>query len=331
MRALLSIAAIALCSAAHAQFAPQAGVAGSTAIPSSSPLFAGWATSCTVQRGYIDIADPPAGLTSLGDPANATGMSNSSIVSLGDSGVATLTFSGHLYNGSGPDFAVFENGFADPADPSMAFLELAFVEVSSDGVTFFRFPATSNTPVSPQVPGSGVYMDASKVHNLAGKYISGYGTPFDLQDLAGTPGLDVNNITHIRLVDVVGSVSGHSSTDKEGQVINDPYPTNFPSGGFDLDAVGAIHLISTGIDIAGPALQAAIFPNPATDKVNIRIAHAMGNTRLTLTSTTGAVLLQAPITGTTAELSIAKYPAGIYYLSISDDNGNTWTGKLARY
>lgn len=332
MRTILSIIAIAICSSAYAQFAPQAGLSGSTAIPASSSLFAGWASACTVERGYLDIATPSAGYTSLGEATNGIGAPNGSLVSLGDSGMATLTFTGHLFNGSGPDLAVFENGFPNPSDPSMAFLELAFVEVSSDGINFFRFPATSNTQITTQIPGSGVYMDASLLNNLAGKYIANYGTPFDLQELAGTPGLDVNNVTHVRLVDVVGAIGAHASTDKEGHVINDPYTTNFPSGGFDLDAVGAINFLSTGIDMPGNTLQVGIFPNPATDNVTININGSTGNnTMLTLTSVTGNVLLQVPVTNTTTELTVAHYPAGIYYLTLTDDNGNKWTGKLVRY
>ena len=54
---------------------------------------------------------------------------------LGDDGSLVLTFPAPIADGAGPDFAVFENAF------STEFLELAFVEVSSDGTNFTRFPA----------------------------------------------------------------------------------------------------------------------------------------------------------------------------------------------
>jgi hypothetical protein len=318
--------------AASAQYAPQAGIAGSTAIPATSSLFAGWATGCSLHRGYLDIANTASGYTSLGEEANATGMPDGSLISLGDSGVATLTFAAHLFNGEGADFAVFENGFKNPADAAMAFLELAFVEVSSDGNNFFRFPAYSNTPVSTQIPGSGVYMDAALIHNLAGKYVSGYGTPFDLNDLAGTPGLDVNNVTHVRIIDVTGALSPVGSTDHEGKRINDPYPTNFPTGGFDLEAVGAINMISTGVATHGQLLQAGVFPNPATGDVRLMVNDAIaGRAHFMLTSVTGSVLLQGIVTSAETTISVAHFPAGIYYLSVSDDNANKWTGKLIKY
>ena len=72
--------------------------------------------------------------------------------------------------------------------------------------------------------------------------MANYGTPFDLQELADTPGLDVNNITYVRIIDVVGSLdSQYASHDLKGHRVNDPWPTPFASCGFDLDAVGAIN------------------------------------------------------------------------------------------
>ena len=77
---------------------------------------------------------------------------------------------------------------------------------------------------------------------MAGKYYSGFGTPFDLSELAGNPDLDVQNITHVRIVDVVGTINEeYASFDVEGNKINDPYPTAFPACGFDLDAVAVLH------------------------------------------------------------------------------------------
>lgn len=51
--------------------------------------------------------------------------------------------------------------------------------------------------------------------------------------------LDVNAITQVRLIDVVGSINpAYGSTDALGNLINDPWSTPFATGGFDLDAVG---------------------------------------------------------------------------------------------
>ena len=318
--------------AAAAQYAPQATLPGSTAISATGGQFVGWASGCALYRGLQNIADPSLGLTIIGDNLSATGPADREVVSLGDSGVAVLTFSHPIYNDAGADFAVFENGFPNPADPTQAFLELAFVEVSSDGINYFRFPASSNTQATTQVPGSGVYMDASLLNNLAGKYIASYGTPFDLQELAGTAGLDVNNVTHIRIVDVIGALSAHASRDAAGNTINDPYPTNFPSGGFDLDAVGAIHQYGTAVKHIASNISVRIFPNPATDNITVVVDHVLPTgLSAVITTTTGTVIQQSLITGSTTILPLAQYPAGIYYLLLSDSNGNKWAEKIVKY
>lgn len=316
---------------AAAQYAPQAGIAGSTAISASSTDIVGWATSCTVQRGFIDIASPGLGNTTTGADADATGAANGSIVCLGDSGVATVTFAAALYNGPGADIAVFENGFKDPTNGSMAFLELAFVEVSSDGVNFVRFAANSNTPTNTQIPGSGVYMDATLINNLAGKYIANYGTPFDLEELKDAPGLDVNNITHVRIVDVVGSVSGHASHDQAGKMINDPYPTNFPTGGFDLDAVAAMHLHATGIATNNTVSGTGFYPNPASENITVHTTKNSGEQQIRIVSVTGTEVMRLTTTGKETEVSTTQLPAGFYQVLVCDNNQTVWTGKLVKY
>ncbi len=170
----------------------------------SEPNF--WAKGITVERGFVDITDPELGYASFGSEANALGKADGDVVSLGDSGVATVTFDDSIYvtNGEGYDFAVFENGFSIAGGGE--FLELAFVEVSSDGVNFFGFDSISLTATNIQVDGFGA-VEANDIHNLAGKHLSGYGTPFDLEELKNVSDLlDVNSITHIRITDVVGYV-----------------------------------------------------------------------------------------------------------------------------
>jgi hypothetical protein len=187
----------------------------------------------------MNISNPGLGLATAGTAADALGIAQgntSGVVSLGDGGQITLTFTGGIRNGPGADFAVFENGFSD------SFLELAFVEVSSNGSDFFRFPAISLTQTSTQVGGFGS-LDATNLYNLAGKYRAGFGTPFDLAELAGfSPLLDVGAVTHVRIVDVVGSINPlYASYDSLGNLVNDPWSTPFASSGFDLDAVGVLH------------------------------------------------------------------------------------------
>ncbi|HAR20435.1 MAG TPA: secretion protein, partial [Cytophagales bacterium] len=58
---------------AYGQFAPRAGQQGSTAIKSDSAVFKAWASSCTLHRGYMNMANPLAGRASAGNEKNAVG------------------------------------------------------------------------------------------------------------------------------------------------------------------------------------------------------------------------------------------------------------------
>ncbi len=228
---------------AQGPFPPAAGQTGSNAIAKDSSIIKSWATGVDVVRGYVQISDTSvyaagSNRATFGKPSNAlqTAEGNSvNIVSLGDGGMATLTFDRLIVDGPGADFAVFENSFGD------TFLEVAFVEVSSDGIHFSRFPAISLTDSDTQI-GPWDEIDPTNLHNLAGKYRQGFGTPFDLSEIPYDPLVDVNAIRFVRIIDVVGSIDAAFATyDSEGNIINDPYPTPFETGGFDLDGVAVIN------------------------------------------------------------------------------------------
>lgn len=242
---------------------------GSDAIAASDPRIVGWAVEAVaLQRGPEEIDDPLSPLASYGSEASALGPSDvlgnvdqpepgttapKPAVSLGDGGSITLRLNPPIRDASGPDFAVFENGISFNGG-SQFFMELAFVEASSDGIQFARFPAFSETPVTSQI-GSFAAIDPTDVHNLAGKYMAGYGTPFDLAELADRPGLDLQSVTHLRIVDVVGSLDPrYARHDSLGRVVNDPWPTFLTTSGFDLDAIAVLHQVATGY----PAWRAGV-------------------------------------------------------------------------
>jgi hypothetical protein len=317
-RRCLLVLIISLCviTAAQAQFAPAAGSSGSTAIHYDEPAFVSWATACSIYRGYRDIAVPDSGYATVGDSSAAIGMATTNgIVSLGDGGSATLTFDKPIVNGTGFDFAIFENGFS-VGGPGMAFLELAFVDVSSDGIRFVRFPAADNTQDSVQI-WNGSAEDCSLINNLAGKYTYGYGTPFDLDDLKDSAGLDINSITHVRVVDVIGSISDlYASRDINGHKINDPYPTNFGSSGFDLDAVGVIHQ-KTISGISDPIENdILLYPNPTSGSIYIS-SKSTGMSDLTITDVRGKIVTSTSFEGS-SRIDISALPAGIYAIRVID-------------
>lgn len=296
--------------AMEAQYAPQAGLEGSTAIAADSSLIIAWAQSCQVERGPLDIADEDAPAAGSGTTAAAVGAADGTTLSLGDGGSAVLTFAPPIRDEEGYDFAVFENGFGSPDGD---FLELAFVEVSSDGTNFYRFPAASLTQDTIAVGSFGT-LEAEKINNLAGKYYAGFGVPFDLAELVGIPELDIQNITHVRVVDVIGTLAEeYASIDSEGNKINDPYPTAFPSCGFDLDAVGVIHQqLSSAQDIAETSAF-KVYPNPVTGGQEIHLESSEFDITLVSILSAAGVPIQ---TYESMSFQIPDLPTGIYFLEI---------------
>ena len=208
-------------------YAPAAGVAGSTAIHMDDASFLSWATGWENYNLGTNVD------LTWQTPDKATGKAvgtSFDIVSLGRGGEITMTFGSSIFDGAGDDFAVFENSFSD------TFLELGYVEVSSDGTNFFRFDNDSLT--SGTVGGFGA-VDPTDITGYASKYRQGYGTPFDLADLAGTTGLDIYDIGYVKIVDIIGD---GTYLDTSGDVIYEPYPT-VGSAGFDLDAIGVMHAV----------------------------------------------------------------------------------------
>lgn len=217
-----------------AQFDPAGGEAGSKAVYFQSNLIQSWAQNVRIERGWMNKADTSLGLVSFGSEGDAAGMADGKFVSLGDGGYAEIKLAEPLQNRKGYEFAVFENGFKYSGG---YYLELATVSVSTDGIHFTNFPAVSLSDTVDQVDNGGV-LSPVKLDQLAGKHPANWGTPFDLDDLPDAEFLKRDSILYIRITDVTGSLNADYGTrDSKGSLINDPWPTPFPSGGFDLDAI----------------------------------------------------------------------------------------------
>jgi hypothetical protein len=201
-----------------------AGPYANIGVPAGDPAIALWAAA------VIDYAPAPGVNPGVSDPADALGPANGAIVSLGDltrpqidartpPGRITLSFDLPIMNGPGWDVLVFENAAA-LFSPPFVFGELAYVEVSSNGIEFARFPSVSlNVEPGQGVPGDteidGSFgrafagINTTNVYNLAGIHPSRVGTPFELDELAADPLvqsglLDLDNVQWVRVVDIPG-------------------------------------------------------------------------------------------------------------------------------
>lgn len=246
-----------------------------------NPIFRGWATDvyeyCPADEEWL-----PEGFWH--DPSEALGPAtgeNFDIVSLGELDAAeiaagaqpgrlTLSFGqagdgNAIRDGKGYDFAIFENGFVSLFNTFGGSVagemlgELGYVEVSSNGSDFARFPSVSLTAGPVGMYGT---IEISDIHNLAGKHPNSgglcTGTPFDLSDIAGDPlvvggAVDINDIRYVRIVDVPGDGSFPDratsfldltlwpsiSIYEDDHPIYDAWVT-YGSGGIDVEAVGVL-------------------------------------------------------------------------------------------
>ena len=314
MRKLFFILMAMVPVAAWAQFAPAQDKPGTTAMHADSSAFVAWATGCTVERGPMRVDKPENGLASYGADSLALGMPGGTydVVSLGDGGSATVTFASPIFNGPGPDFAVFENGFANAQNPDTWALELGFVEVSSDGENFFRFPAVTHVQTDTQL-GNGGSINPAQIHNFASKYGAFYGTPFDLDEVEDNALLDKNNVTHVRIVDVIGDIDPeYASYDAEGHIVNDPWPTAFASSGMDLDAVGVIHDLAHSDVHENVADVISLYPNPVKDFLTIKVESFQSVEVF-------SVIGQQVMTSTEQVIDLDGLHQGVYFVRIVAD------------
>jgi hypothetical protein len=83
------------------------------------------------------------------------------------------------------------------------------------------------------------------------------------------------------------------------------------------------HSSSLNVGAAGTLADVSIFPNPATDVVNITGLGAIkGNKAVILSSLTGYEISRQVVAGDAAHIAAAALPAGIYILQVQTEAGN---------
>jgi hypothetical protein len=151
-----------------------------------------------------------------------------------------------------------------------------------------------------------------------------FGTPFYLEDVADSAGIDINNILYIRIIDVVGSINPqYGAVDSRGNIINDPWPTSFPSSGFDLDAVALLDISLVGIEDEIDS-ELLIYPNPASERLVVRMQPGV-EAWVRLLDLNGKPHTESIRIDELAEISIDMLTPGIYLAEIR------YSGEAAYY
>ena len=235
-----------------------------TLVPSSAAttFFAERVVATSPGEGQSTTLNDPNEL--LGGPTGVGPNSGAAtgVFNLGVGGSITLGFGPEdepsvIRDATGADFIVFENAFLLGGNPASSFADLVFVEVSSNGIDFARFPITA-----PSTTINGLFgtIDPTTASGFAGTnpvlanvdindinpfdpLVAG-GDAFDLADLAALDAViqgvvDLQNIRFLRLIDVLGD---GSLPDSAGNPIFDD--AGIFDNGADLDAVAVIHGVS---------------------------------------------------------------------------------------
>lgn len=165
------------------------------------------------------VFGPPKG---VGTDAGGT-----DVLSLGRGGTITVGFGDAcVVDGPGIDLVVYENPFWEAGDPEDLYIETAIVEVSADGIVFVPFPASYDDALELGDPERyDGYAGVEPVMPGDDQATNG-GDRFDLADIG------VDTIRYVRITDTDGDPVD------PGDLIGAP-----PQAGFDLDAVGAIHIL----------------------------------------------------------------------------------------
>jgi hypothetical protein len=109
-----------------------------------------------------------------------------------------------------------------------------------------------------------------------------------------------------------------ATKDVNGHKINDPWPTPFPSSGFDLDAVGVIHTLANDVKIMD-AVSMQLFPTIAPHFVNVACSLADAN-RIVVTNALGQEIFSQNINTVITTIDVSGLETGVYWVLIKSEN-----------
>ena len=136
-----------------------------------------------------------------------------------------------------------------------------------------------------------------------------------LSGMLTLPATAFDSIVYVRVIDAIGTIDPQYATyDAFGHMVNDPWPTNFASSGFDLSGVGVIHQKPVGID-NHEMPQVFAYPNPCNGTLYIINENAEN---VSLFDMNGILLRMVDNGETHITLNMQSYPAGLYLLKVGN-------------
>ena len=104
------------------------------------------------------------------------------------------------------------------------------------------------------------------------------------------------------------------------------------------NAVGCDSIIYCELTVGATAVgedaaneQVAIYPNPATDVLNIRVpVCATGSGRIAIYTSAGVEVVSTNFVSELESFDVSNWSNGVYMVWITDADGNVWTGKFVK-
>jgi hypothetical protein len=159
----------------------------------------------------------------LGRPEGGGALVQSTdVLSLGEGGSIVCVFRDNLvYDGPGDDLVVYENAFHVGSLDGPLFTEFGYVEVSADNHAWYRFDVNPETGAGLAGRSAVLANSENEIDPLSAE---AGGDRFDIADVG------LAFVRFVRIIDVDGAIEDRGD-----------FVPPVGKGGFDLDAMGAIH------------------------------------------------------------------------------------------
>jgi hypothetical protein len=145
-------------------------------------------------------------------------------------------------------------------------------------------------------------------------------TQKDIEELRESFDTLPSRFFYVRLIDVVGSIDPKwGSRDSKGNLINDPWPTPFPSCGFDLDAIGVIHPLHSATNRMNSLQVFQVFPRE--NQLQIKSSRAIGEVQV-IQSNGKIVFYERNCLEYSLEIELSS--SGLYWLKVGQIEQLYW-------